>query len=51
MSGKRDRESEDRKIDGGEGEPNVGERVDRNCLRWGESETEKDNGEKRRGRE
>ena len=24
----------------------MGERVDRNCLRWGESETEKDNGER-----
>ena len=46
MSGKRYRESEDRNIDGGEGETNVGERVDRNCLRWGESETEKDNGER-----
>ena len=47
MSGKRYRESEDRNIDGGEGETNVGKRVDRNCLRWGESETEKDNGERR----
>ena len=52
MSGKkRDRESEDRTIDGGEGETHVGESVDKNRLRWGESETEKDSGEKRRGRE
>jgi hypothetical protein len=29
----------------------LGESIDRNRLRWGESETEKDNGEKRRGRE
>jgi hypothetical protein len=29
----------------------LGESIDRNRLRWGESGTEKDNGEKRRGRE
>ena len=44
-------EREQRATDGEEGETHLGESIDRNRLRWGESETEKDNGEKRRGRE
>ena len=44
-------EREQRANDGEEGETHLGESIDRNRLRWGESGTEKDNGEKRRGRE
>ena len=44
-------EREQRANDGEEGETHLGESIDRNCLRLGESGTEKDNGEKRRGRE
>ena len=44
-------EREQRANDGEEGETHLGESIDRNCLRLGESGTEKDNEEKRRGRE